>query len=174
MTDIANPPSISAKSYADFGALGELRAKAQHNQEGALRETAQQFEALFIQMMLKSMRQANSVIKSDVLQSSTQETFQGMYDQELSISMSKRNALGFADVIVKKLSQQQSSTTTAGILSSRLQANGQTPSAVPLKVPAVPMSLAPMTQSAMTLNRQVLRPLPINQPLPLTLSREEP
>ena len=57
----------SAKSYNDFSALGELRGKAQRNEAGAMRESAEQFEALFIQMMLKSMREASSAMKSDLL-----------------------------------------------------------------------------------------------------------
>jgi len=56
----------AAKSYNDFTALGELRGKAQRNEAGAMRESAEQFEALFIQMMLKSMREASSVMKSDL------------------------------------------------------------------------------------------------------------
>ena len=46
----------TSKSYMDFSGLGELRGKAQQNQDKALKESAQQFEGLFIQMMLKSMR----------------------------------------------------------------------------------------------------------------------
>jgi len=118
MADITNP-STAAKSYADFGALGELRGKAQRNEKGALRESAEQFEALFIQMMLKSMREANNVLKSDMFQSNALETFQGMYDKELSLSMAKRNALGFADVVVKQLSQQESAPSTAELLALR-------------------------------------------------------
>ena len=40
MADITNPSSVAAKSYSDFGALGELRGKAQRNEKGALRESA--------------------------------------------------------------------------------------------------------------------------------------
>ena len=100
MSDIINPNSV--KSYTDFSALGELRGKAQRNEAGALRESAQQFEALFIQMMLKSMREASNVMKSDMFQSNAMETFQGMYDKEISMQMASRNALGFADVVVKQ------------------------------------------------------------------------
>lgn len=64
----------SAKSYNDFSALGELRGKAQRNEAGAMRESAEQFEALFIQMMLKSMREASSAMKSDLLHNNAQET----------------------------------------------------------------------------------------------------
>ncbi len=71
----------AAKSYNDFSALGELRGKAQRNEAGAMRESAEQFEALFIQMMLKSMREASSAMKSDLLHNNAQETFEGMYDK---------------------------------------------------------------------------------------------
>ncbi len=50
----------TAKSYMDFSGLGELRGKAAQNQDKALKETAQQFEGIFIQMMTKSIREANS------------------------------------------------------------------------------------------------------------------
>ena len=119
MADISNPSTASAKSYLDFGALGELRGKAQRNEKGALRESAEQFEALFIQMMLKSMREASNVMKTDMFKSNAMETFEGMYDKELSMSMAKRNALGFADVVVRPLSQTQASPSTADLLAQR-------------------------------------------------------
>ena len=97
MNDAA--PLTSARSYLDFSGLGELRGKAQRNDDSALRETAQQFEAMFIQMMLKSMREA--VQKNDPMRSSQQDTFEEMYDRELSMQLAKRNTLGVADMIVK-------------------------------------------------------------------------
>ena len=42
----------TSKSYMDFSGLGELRGKAQQNQDKALKESAQQFEGMFIQMMM--------------------------------------------------------------------------------------------------------------------------
>ena len=166
MADISNPSTASAKSYSDFGALGELRGKAQRNDKGALRESAEQFEALFIQMMLKSMREASDVMKSDMLHSNAMETFQGMYDKELSMSMAKRNALGFADVVVKQLSQQQAAPSTADMLALRQQA-------MPLQKPVLPMSLEQKTQAAMPLERQTLKPLRL-VPIQLAPVRNEP
>jgi flagellar protein FlgJ len=174
MADISNPSAASAKSYSDFGALGELRGKAQRNDKGALRESAEQFEALFIQMMLKSMREASDVMKSDMLHSNAMETFQGMYDKELSMSMAKRNALGFADVVVKQLSQQQSAPSTADMLALRQQATSLTAPAMPLQKPVLPMSLAQPVQTAMPLERQTLKPLRLNTSMPLAPVRSEP
>lgn len=101
----------TAKSYLDFAGLGELRGKAQKNDDQALRETAQQFEGLFIQMMLKSMRDASNVIKGDLVDSKAVETFEGMYDKEMSVQMAKRNTLGLADMLVRQLSPKMSCPT---------------------------------------------------------------
>jgi len=174
MADITNPTASNAKSYADFGALGELRGKAQRNEKGALRESAEQFEALFIQMMLKSMREASDVMKSDMLHSNAQETFQGMYDKELSMSMAKRNSLGFADVVVKQLSQQQTAPSTADMMALRQQVNLLTAPAMPLNKPVLPMSLQQPVQAALPLERQVLKPLRMNPSMPLAPVRGEP
>ena len=174
MADISNPSTASAKSYSDFGALGELRGKAQRNEKGALRESAEQFEGLFIQMMLKSMRDASNVMKTDMFKSNAMETFEGMYDKELSMSMAKRNALGFADVVVRQLSQAQASPSTADLLAQRQTVNSLVAPAMPLHKPVLPMSLQQPVQTAMPLERQTLKPLRLNQSMPLTPVRNEP
>ena len=87
------------KTSLDFAGMGALRGQAQRREEKATRETATQFEAMFIQMMLKSMRDA--VQKNDLMHSSQEDTFQEMYDRELSVQMAKRNSIGVADMLVK-------------------------------------------------------------------------
>ena len=174
MADITTPSSTAAKSYSDFGALGELRGKAQRNDKTALRESAEQFEALFIQMMLKSMREASSVMKSDMFHSNALETFEGMYDKELSMSMAKRNALGFADVVVKQLSQQQSAPSTAELLALRQKAGSLLPAGMPLNKPQLPMPFTKVEQPAMPLPVQTLKPLQMNKTMSLSPVRNEP
>lgn len=87
------------QSALDFAGLGALRGKAQQREDKATRETATQFEAMFIQEMLKSMRA--TVEKNELLGSDTEEQFQQMYDRELSMQLAKRNTLGVADMVVK-------------------------------------------------------------------------
>lgn len=145
--------SSTAKSYMDFTGLGELRGKAQRKDDQALRETAQQFEGLFIQMMLKSMREANNVMKSDLVQSDAMETFEGMYDKEMSVQMSKRNTLGLADSLVRQVSQMQAQPSTAEVL----KLHGQT--GLPLNPPAKPMELQ-RDQRPLPLTKPDLKPLP--------------
>ena len=78
-----------AGSYLDFDALGRLKGKAAKDGKSAARETAQQFEALFLQMMMKSMRDAS--FKSDLVESQAKDTFEGMFDKEVSLAMAKKN-----------------------------------------------------------------------------------
>jgi flagellar protein FlgJ len=172
MSDTIN--TNSAKSYTDFSALGELRGKAQRNESGALRESAQQFEALFIQMMLKSMREASNVMKSDMFQSNALETFQGMYDKEISMQMAQRNSLGFADVVVKQMTANQVTPSTADMLAVRDSSKSLIPTGMPLNKPVMPMSLQNKEQVGMPLVKQIVKPLPTNLSLPMAPGRIEP
>ena len=168
MSDYIN--TNSARSYTDFSALGELRGKAQRNETGALRESAEQFEALFIQMMLKSMRDASNVMKSDMFQSNALETFQGMYDKEISMQMAKRNALGFSDVVIKNLSQQKAVPSTSELLQLRQTSTIQ--NGMPLNAPVLPMSLVNKAQAGMALQKNTLKPLPLAPAMPMKLGNE--
>jgi Rod binding domain-containing protein len=69
-------------------------------------------------MMMKSMRE--SIVKSELSESSTMETFEGMFDKEVSVQLAKKNSLGLADMLVKNLEQNQANlATTADILKQR-------------------------------------------------------
>ena len=101
----------SPQSYLDFSGLGELRHHAAKDGEGALRETAKQFEALFIQMLMKSMREAS--FKSDLLQSDSQDTYQDMFDKEVSIRLAERGSFGLASVLTQQLGKTPSTGLAA-------------------------------------------------------------
>jgi Rod binding domain-containing protein len=92
-------------SSLDFQGLGELRAQAQRDQRGALRETARQFEAMFIQTIMATMREAG--FKSDLVESSSMETFQAMHDKEISLAMTRRGGLGLADMLVDQMERNK-------------------------------------------------------------------
>jgi flagellar protein FlgJ len=110
--------TTAPSSYLDFDGLGQLKGQARTDAKGAIRETAQQFEALFLQMMMKSMRE--SIVKSELSESSTMETFEGMFDKEVSVQLAKKNSIGLADMLVKNFEQQQASiATTTEILKQR-------------------------------------------------------
>lgn len=88
---------MSAKSHLDFAGLGELKARARLDQKDAAQEVGRQFEAMFIQMIFKSMRQANEPLKDDLMQSRAGDSFEQMYHQELSQIMSQTGLFGLGD-----------------------------------------------------------------------------
>jgi len=108
----------TTRSYLDFSGLGELRGQAQNNQDKALKESAQQFEGLFIQMMMKSMREASNPMKDEDNESSARETFENMFDKEVSLQMAKRGAMGVADFMAKAV-KQQTQPSTVDMLKAR-------------------------------------------------------
>ena len=143
----------SPKSYLDFAGLGELRGQAQQNQDKALKESAQQFEGLFLQMMLKSMREAS--MKDEENQSSGMDTFENMFDKEISVQMAKRGALGVADFIAKAVKQQIASTPSAlEVLNAR-----QTQQGMPLRPELTPMAIQRNMGKAIPLTVDKIKPL---------------
>lgn len=91
-----------ALNALDLGQLQTLRASAHRDEAGALRKSAEQFEALFTQMMLKSMRDA---LPGDSTLGSQGDLYQGMYDQQLSLTLAGGKGMGLADMLVRQLTQ---------------------------------------------------------------------
>lgn len=72
------------------------------NDPEKLREVAGQFEALFIQMMLKSMRSAG--MGEGILDNNHSKTYLEMYDKEIATEISNGKGIGLADSLVQQLS----------------------------------------------------------------------
>ena len=125
--------SPTPNSYLDFDGLGQLKGQARTDAKSAIKQTAQQFEALFLQMMMKSMRE--SIVKSEMSESSTMETFEGMFDKEVSLQMSRRGALGVGDFLERAVRQRGLPPPSTEAL---LQARGK---AMPLNLKPEPMNL---------------------------------
>ena len=87
--------------YTDFSGLAALRARARQDQEAALDQVARQFESLFLQMMLKSMRDAS--MGGGLLDSQQSEFYREMYDKQIAIDMAEKQGIGLADVIKRQL-----------------------------------------------------------------------
>jgi flagellar protein FlgJ len=95
------PAAANTETYTDFSGLKALKLAAAKNDPAAVRKVAQQFEAMFTRMMLKSMRDA--VGTDPIFGSEEEKTYQGMYDDQLSLQLSKGRGLGLADMLVKQL-----------------------------------------------------------------------
>ena len=91
---------------ADARSLDSLKRQAARDPKAALKGAAQQFEALFLQMVLKSMREA--IPKSGLLDSDSQQTYTSMLDQQLATRISK-SGTGLADVIARQLGRYMAS-----------------------------------------------------------------
>jgi flagellar protein FlgJ len=85
---------------ADGRSLDALKTDASKDPKGAVRQAATQFEALFMQMVLKSMR--DSVPKSGMLEGSGAEVYQGMLDTQFAQAMTGRPG-GLSELIAKQL-----------------------------------------------------------------------
>ena len=148
----------STRSYLDFEGLGQLKGQARQDAKSATRETAQQFEAMFIQMMMKSMRE--SVMKSDLSENAPLETYQGMFDKEVSMSLAKRNSMGLADMIVKNLEQiEAAKMSTAEILKMREEGGMPAAKPIPLNPKEIGLPLNADQRSGMKLPKNSAIPL---------------
>ncbi|MGH8187689.1 MAG: flagellar assembly peptidoglycan hydrolase FlgJ [Steroidobacteraceae bacterium] len=96
------PANISF--YADLAGLAALKHDAKTQAPDALKEAAKQFESLFTQMLLKSMREANRSFGEDSLFGSDQADFyQGMFDDQIAMQLSQGRGLGLAELLVQQL-----------------------------------------------------------------------
>lgn len=98
----------SPVSWFDFNSLADLKAKAGNRPEEATAGVAQQFESLFLNLMLKEMRK--SVSRSGLLGSEVMETYEQMFDQQVALGMSRAGGIGLAPFIEQQLNKQAEST----------------------------------------------------------------
>ncbi len=106
MNNINNLADLAASTHS----LDSLRVQAKHSPDQALKSVAQQFEAVFMNMMMKSMREATP--QEGMLDSEQTQMFTSMLDQQLVQSMSKRG-VGLAEIMVRQLSPENSEINTA-------------------------------------------------------------
>ncbi len=98
--------------YTDLNGLAELRAAARENSPDALRETAKQFEGLFLQMMMKSMRQATP--QAGLFNSDQTQFYQQMFDNQIALHLAKGRGLGLSDVIYRQLGGKPETVEATG------------------------------------------------------------
>ena len=85
----------------DIQGLASLRSHAREAPGTAISEVAGQFESLFVQMMLKSMRDAT--VDGGLFDSSQLDTYQQMFDQQISLELSQQGGIGLAEILVTQL-----------------------------------------------------------------------
>lgn len=97
-----------AQNFLDVNGLNSIRQDAKSgdkaSKEAALDQAAKQFESIFMQMLMKSMRKAQDVLASDSpFNSESTKFYRDMHDQQMSLEMSNNGSLGLSELIVRQL-----------------------------------------------------------------------
>jgi flagellar protein FlgJ len=108
----------AASTYTDISGLAAL--KRDPNSPQAISAVAKQVEALFLQMMLKSMRDANSATETN---SNEMGMYQDMFDKQVALSISQHSDLGIGRLLKRQI-------------------GGKTAPAVPASAPGKPTASA--------------------------------
>lgn len=104
---MALDPTLSANVTADLAidakSLDRLKLQAKDSPDKALRAAATQFEAVFMNMLMKSMR--DTLGQDGPFDSQQTKMYTGMLDQQMAQKLADRGT-GLADLMVKQLSRQ--------------------------------------------------------------------
>jgi len=148
---------------ADARSLDALKRKAHRDPQAALKGAAQQFEALFMQLVLKSMRDA--VPKSGLLDSGAEDTYTGMLDQQLANRMAT-SGTGLADVIARQLARH--------VVAGEGDANVPATQPAPAEPPAPDAQTGPPARLAIDRYAEIARANPYTAVREAQLRRRNP
>ena len=110
-----------SRNFLELNGLNAIREQSRgSDSEGkkeALQEAAQQFEAIFMKMLLKSMRKAQDVLESDSpFNSESTKFYRDMHDQQMAVELSSNGTLGLSDLIVRQLGGDDNHFTPSSVL----------------------------------------------------------
>ena len=131
-------------AFTDLNRLNNLKV-GDRESEGNMRKVAQEFESLFLNEMLKSMRSANEVLgKDNPLNTPAAKQYQEMYDQQLSVTLSRQGGgIGLADVLMRQMSKNKSAVPGEAPASTALTAEAKAAT----QTPAVATTDSPFVRS---------------------------
>lgn len=95
--------STEAGNYSDLNGLEALK-HAPPDSPATLKAVSEQVQALFLQMMLQSMREATDAQGGD--SSNEISMYQDMFDKQVALTLSKRQDLGIARLFERQLGGQ--------------------------------------------------------------------
>lgn len=144
MSDLST--NTTSSTYLDFNALTRLKGEAAQDPSKAIRQTSEQFEAYFIQQMMKTMRE--SIEKSDLVDGGNMDMYQDLMDKEVSLQMVKRGGMGLANMMERQMTLAQGLSTQDALQLHKIEAR-----AMPLNPPREAMSLKQEAIKAYELER---------------------
>jgi peptidoglycan hydrolase FlgJ len=143
--------STQANTYTDLNALAAL--KNAPASAATVKAVSEQVEALFLQMMLKSMRDAGEAAGEPT--SNETGMYQDMFDKQVALTLSKRQDLGIARLFERQLGGKAAGAAPAGAASSsQLKAKGALPDSRGRAAP--PPTGANLSEQASDFVQQVL------------------
>jgi|SRR5580658_5883049 peptidoglycan hydrolase FlgJ len=143
--------STQANTYTDLNALAAL--KNAPASAATVKAVSEQVEALFLQMMLKSMRDAGEAAGEPT--SNETGMYQDMFDKQVALTLSKRQDLGVARLFERQLGGKAAGAAPAGAAaSSQLKAKGALPDSRGRAAP--PPTGANLSEQASDFVQQVL------------------
>jgi len=98
----SNTTDLTGKFALDVKDMGSLKQSARAGSPEALKSAATQFEAMFVNMMMKSMRDATP--QDGMLDSQQTKMFTTMLDQQTSQNIAKKG-IGLSDMLIRQLSK---------------------------------------------------------------------
>ena len=139
--------AISGKAYTDVQGLSDLKRAARAQDPAAVRETARQFESVFIRMMLQSMRDAGG--QDELFSSQEGNTYRSMFDDQISLEMSRGKGIGLADLLVQQLMRAGVDAQASGVTRLTQAVVSPVPMATrPTESPARPAAVDSTTEIA--------------------------
>ena len=119
------PNDLMGQSLAaDPKGMSALSARIAQDPKGAIREVSQQFEAMFMNNLLKTMRETHF---DDEDQSSEMQTYRGLLDQQLVQSLTSGSGMGLSKVLERQISQLAHVEDDANPVLPTSQVNGSLP-----------------------------------------------
>ncbi|PCI55143.1 MAG: flagellar assembly peptidoglycan hydrolase FlgJ [Methylophilaceae bacterium] len=107
MIDTTN---LSGHLAFDANSLNNLKVAAKANSPESIKEAAKQFEAVFINMVMKSMRAATP--QDGLFDNEQSKTFTAMLDQQLSENLATKG-VGLAEILTRQLTIASNGPTSA-------------------------------------------------------------
>ena len=113
-------PATTANTYTDLNGLAALKKDSKSPQ--AIHAIAQQVDALFLQMMLKSMRDAGA--GQGEADSNEMGMYQDMFDKQVALTLSQHQGLGIGTALTRQLSNAAAAAAPAGAPTTGTPATG--------------------------------------------------
>lgn len=127
-------PIQSASTYTDLQGLNNLRNSTnQENSEETLQFVAEQFEAIFLQMMLKSAHGEEGG-EDGMFDNQQTEFYQDWHDKQLSIDLAKGKGVGIAEMLIRQLRAKEP-VTEPSVLNKSINTE-VAPTAYPVTAPS--------------------------------------